>query len=40
MALDELEVKWGEQYPVVLQSWRRKWMNLSGYFRYPVTKVY
>ncbi|HCL5272410.1 TPA: transposase, partial [Salmonella enterica] len=27
--------KWGQQYPVVLQSWRRKWENLSAYFRYP-----
>lgn len=26
-ALDELEAKWGQQYPVVLQSWRRKWEN-------------
>ncbi|MBJ5085068.1 IS256 family transposase, partial [Salmonella enterica subsp. enterica serovar Typhimurium] len=34
-ALDELEEKWGQQYPVVLQSWRRKWENLSAYFRYP-----
>ncbi|SUG40529.1 Transposase for insertion sequence element ISRM3 [Salmonella enterica subsp. arizonae] len=24
-ALDELEAKWGQQYPVVIQSWRRKW---------------
>ncbi|EAO7829858.1 IS256 family transposase [Salmonella enterica] len=36
-ALDELEAKWGQQYPVVLQSWRRKWENLSAYFRYPAT---
>ncbi|HDL6964645.1 TPA: IS256 family transposase [Yersinia enterocolitica] len=36
-ALDELEEKWGQQYPVVLQSWRRKWDNLSHYFRYPAT---
>lgn len=34
-ALDELEAKWGQQYPVVLLSWRRKWENLSAYFRYP-----
>jgi transposase-like protein len=34
-ALDELEAKWGQQYPVVLPSWRRKWDNLSHYFRYP-----
>lgn len=33
-ALDELEARWGQQYPVVLQSWRRKWENLSAYFRY------
>ncbi|WP_432330380.1 IS256 family transposase [Yersinia enterocolitica] len=36
-ALDELEEKWGQQYPVVLQSWRKKWENLSHYFRYPAT---
>lgn len=35
MALDELEAKWGQQYPLVLQSWRRKWANLSVYFKYP-----
>ena len=34
-ALDELETKWGQQYPMVIQSWRRKWDNLSAYFRYP-----
>lgn len=36
-ALDELETKWGQLYPLVIQSWRRKWDNLSGYFRYPET---
>lgn len=35
MALDELEEKWGGMYPLVLQSWRRKWENLSVYFKYP-----
>lgn len=34
-ALDELEQIWGEKYPIVIQSWRRKWDNLSVYFRYP-----
>lgn len=34
-ALDELDARWGQQYPVVIQSWRRKWVNLSAYFRYP-----
>lgn len=35
IALDELETKWGKQYPVVISSWRNKWDNLSVYFKYP-----
>ncbi len=35
LALDELEVKWGYAYPLVINSWRRKWHNLSHYFKYP-----
>jgi len=34
-ALDDLEATWGEKYPIVIQSWRKKWDNLSVYFRYP-----
>ena len=34
-ALDQLEERWGEQYPIVIQSWRRKWEHLSAYFKYP-----
>lgn len=34
-ALDELEAKWGAHYPIVVSSWRRKWDNLSVYFKYP-----
>jgi putative transposase len=34
-ALDELEAKWGEKYPVVIHSWRSKWPTLSTYFKYP-----
>lgn len=34
-ALDELEAKWGEKYPVVIKSWRSKWLTLSAYFKYP-----
>ncbi len=34
-ALDELEVRWGQQYPIVIKSWRSKWENLSVYFKYP-----
>lgn len=33
--LDRLEEKWGDKYPIVIQSWRNKWENLSKYFRYP-----
>lgn len=33
-ALDALEAKWGKQYPIVLQSWRKKWDNLAIYFKY------
>lgn len=35
IALDELEAKWGGSYPLVINSWRRKWDNLSVYFKYP-----
>ena len=31
-ALDELDAKWGKLYPIVIESWRRKWANLSVYF--------
>jgi len=34
-ALDELETKWGENYPLVIKSWRSKWPTLSAYFKYP-----
>jgi len=34
-ALDELEARWGDLYPIVINSWRNKWENLSVYFKYP-----
>ena len=34
-ALDILEEKWGNKYPIVLKSWRTKWEYLSAYFKYP-----
>jgi putative transposase len=34
-ALDELEAKWGDKYPMVIKSWREKWSTLSTYFKYP-----
>jgi transposase-like protein len=35
LALDDLEAKWGEKYPMVIKSWRSKWPTLSNYFKYP-----
>ena len=35
IALDELEAKWGDKYPMVIKSWRSKWSTLSAYFKYP-----
>ena len=35
IALDDVEAKWGKQYPIVIKSWRAKWENLSVYFKYP-----
>ena len=39
--LDNLEAKWGEQYPIVIKSWRDKWDNLSRYFQYtePIRRI-
>jgi putative transposase len=34
MKLDELEKQWGKAYPKVIESWRRNWDRLSGYFQY------
>jgi len=35
LALDDLEAKWGDKYPMVIKSWRDKWPTLSAYFKYP-----
>jgi len=35
LALDELDAKWGDNYPMVIKSWREKWPTLSAYFKYP-----
>ena len=34
-ALDRLEEKGGNTYPIVLKSWRANWHHLSAYFKYP-----
>lgn len=35
LALNDLETKWGDKYPLVIASWRNKWPTLSAYFKYP-----
>ena len=32
--MDSLEAKWGEQYPIVIKSWRDNWEQLTEYFQY------
>lgn len=32
--LDNLELKWGEEYPIVIKSWRDNWHKLSAYFQF------
>lgn len=32
--LDNLEMKWGEMYPIVMKSWRDNWERLTEYFQY------
>ena len=41
MALDQLESKWGEQYPIVIKSWRNSWDCLSEFFQYtePIRRL-
>ncbi|EQB86143.1 transposase-like protein [Clostridium punense] len=34
-ALQSLESKWGDKYPIVIQSWNNNWENLSTYFDFP-----
>ena len=37
----ELEQKWGDKYPVVIESWNNNWEELSQYFQYtePIRKI-
>ena len=37
----DLEVKWGDKYPVVIESWQRNWEQLSQYFQYtePIREI-
>jgi putative transposase len=33
--LDAFDVKWGEAYPSIIQSWRRNWTRIIPFFDYP-----
>ena len=33
-ALCDLDTKWGEDYPIVIKSWRDNWGRLTAYFQY------
>jgi putative transposase len=33
--LNSLADKWGQKYPLVINSWKRNWPNLSTYYKYP-----
>lgn len=34
-SLQALEEKWGDKYPIVIQSWKNNWDNLTTYFDFP-----
>jgi len=33
--LESLDKVWGEQYPIILRSWKKNWPELSTFFRFP-----
>jgi putative transposase len=33
--LDRFEDEWGKKYPLIIQSWRNNWPELSTFFKYP-----
>jgi len=35
IALEEFRKKWDNKYPMIYQSWDRKWDDLSEFFKYP-----
>jgi len=41
IALVELEEKWGKKYPIVINSWKNNWDELSNYFQYsePIKRI-
>jgi len=41
LELNNLKIKWGEKYPVVIRSWENNWENLATFFQYtaPIRKM-
>ncbi len=35
LSLDRLEEHWGNKYSLAIKSWRKNWVNLATYFKYP-----
>ena len=35
LAFVDLKVKWDKKYPKVIDSWEKKWVELTAYFKYP-----
>jgi len=35
LALDAFEAKYGEQFPMVVKTWRSRWENITPFFAYP-----
>jgi len=33
--LDRFEEKWGDRYPLAINSWRKNWTELATFFKYP-----
>ena len=41
ISLEKLEEKWGEDYPIVIRSWRDNWETLSAFFQFtePIRRL-
>jgi len=33
--LEEVKIKWGEKYPLVIANWQRNWARLMRFYEYP-----
>ncbi len=35
IALDDLELEWGDKYPATVKLWRERWQYLANFFQFP-----